>query len=133
MNQFHSQATHNQDFLDCIESTYPDNFFDWKITVTFYITIHLLKALAIQRGCLIGESHDEIFRSLDQRRGKPVMQFPPAMLSIYKNIYRYSRTSRYNGITDYDLTLTALKNDYLEVIKLKESFLSYMKGQGIVV
>ncbi|NCX95288.1 MAG: hypothetical protein EBX41_02560 [Chitinophagia bacterium] len=57
---YQKQAQHNERFHDNICSSFPDDFFDWKITILFYIAIHHVKALANQLGITIGESHRAI-------------------------------------------------------------------------
>lgn len=109
MNQFHVQAVQNKKFLDCIEAQF-ENFNDWKITVCFYIAIHLLKALAKERNKEIGQTHYEIESNLDPNRTRsPVMQMPPNIWKTYKKIFRYSISSRYQGIENFDDAQLAMK------------------------
>lgn len=131
MNQFHNQATHNKEFLDCIENQF-EKFYDWKITVHFYIAIHMLKALAKNRNKNIGDTHHEIANSLDYTRtSKPVMQIPPGVWKTYKRMFQYSLSSRYHGIINVEIAELAMKNDLIESKKLFSQFCSYMKSEGI--
>ena len=60
MNSFYNQAKHNKEFLDCVEENFPNSFFDWKITILFYVSIHLIKCLAKTRNVEIGDTHYDI-------------------------------------------------------------------------
>ncbi|MDB5154669.1 MAG: hypothetical protein JWR54_3420 [Mucilaginibacter sp.] len=134
MNEFHQQAVHNKDFLDCIEKNYSNKFYDWKITVVFYISIHLLKALGKKRGKDIGSSHHAIFGNFDKSRTtKPLFVIPEEVWTTYKRIYKYSKSSRYDGISDLSITELALQKDYGEVVKLQSDFCKYMSSQHLPV
>ncbi|GGH03654.1 hypothetical protein [Mucilaginibacter phyllosphaerae] len=132
MNEYHQQAIHNKNFLECIKSNYPSKFYDWKITVIFYIAIHLLKALGKKRNTLIGESHYDIFNNFDPgRTAKPVTTIPPEIWTTYKRLYKYSKSSRYDGIANQSIRDLALKADYDEVVKLKAEYCQYMDSQHL--
>lgn len=45
MNVHLTQARHNEDFLKIVSEASPNNYFDWKITVCFYASLHYLRAL----------------------------------------------------------------------------------------
>ncbi|HEY1024040.1 MAG TPA: HEPN domain-containing protein [Sphingobacteriaceae bacterium] len=125
-----SQAAHNHNFLDCLNETFPDDYYDWKITVVFYIAIHVLKAFAKSKAIEVGDTHDDIDRSLNPSRGTPVYQLKKHVWNAYKNMYRYSRTSRYNGIDTSELFKVARRKDYEECLKYLEQFCAYMKKHG---
>ena len=134
MNDFYRQAKHNKDFLDSIESNFPDRYYDWKITVTFYISIHLLKCLAKKRNHNIGATHEDVSRSLNPRKcSKQVFPFPEWAWNKYSDMLQYSKTSRYDGISDEKIVFSAQKKNYQECKKLFSSFCSYMKSNGIVL
>lgn len=133
MNEFHKQALHNKEFLDCIEKQF-EKFFDWKITVNFYIAIHLLKALAKKRNKDIGQTHYDIANSLDPGRTRsPIMPMPPEMWKKYKRMFQYSIDSRYQGVLTPEIREIALKRDLVEVNKLQTTFCAYMRSEGIVL
>ena len=91
MDEFLEQARQNKDFLTCIETNYPDQFFDWKVTVIFYISIHLLKSLAKQRNVEIGHTHHDIANSLNPRRNSTqIFPFPDWVWKKYSTIFQYS-------------------------------------------
>ena len=131
MNEFYNQAKHNETFLIAIEQSFPDDYFDWKITVIYYTSIHLLKCLAKKRNVNIGATHQDIAASLNPRRGKQITPFPTWAWDKYEDLLRYSKTSRYDGISDRSVTLIAQKNNYKECQKSFSSFCSYMKKNNI--
>jgi hypothetical protein len=134
MNPFFNQAKHNQDFLECIKEKFPNDFYDWKITIIFYISIHLLKCLAHKKGVDIGHTHYDIENSLNPRRSaRQVFQFPDWAWKNYSRIFKYSKDSRYDGIPDQNIVLYAQKKNYEECEKLFKSFCSYMKSNGIEI
>ena len=131
MNDFYNQAKHNQAFLIAIEKSFPDDYFDWKITVIYYTSIHLLKCLAKKRNVKIGDTHQDIAASLNPRRGKQVTPLPLWAWDKYEDLLRYSKTSRYDGISNRAVVLIAQKSNYHECKKLFNSFCSYMKKNDI--
>jgi len=131
MQQHLDQASHNQAFHDCIVENFNDKFYDWKITVLFYIAIHCLKALAIKRNATIGVTHAEIEKSVNPDRQDATMKISRNAWREYRNLYNYSRTARYEGITDTE-TFEKLKQlDHSYCIKHLDSFKKYIIGQGI--
>ena len=94
------QANHNQDFHDCIDTKFPDKFYDWKITVCFYIGLHWLKSLAAKKGIDIGETHFDIDKNVNPSRPHTIMPISKNAWREYKALFNYSQTARYTGITD---------------------------------
>lgn len=131
MNNFYNQAKHNEAFLTSIEQSFPEEYFDWKVTVIYYISIHMLKCLAKNRGVDIGNTHQDIASSMNPRRGKQATPFPEWAWNKYEDLLRYSKYSRYDGINDMAIVLIAQKNNYKECKKIFTAFCSYMKTNGI--
>lgn len=102
MQNFIDQANHNQAFHDQIHASFPETYYDWKVTTLFYVAIHLLKSLAAKRKINIGDSHESISKNIKPIRGyeKPSMPLSTTAYDNYKSLYQYSRTSRYDGMTD---------------------------------
>jgi hypothetical protein len=77
------QAEHNQKFLDSIDSA---AFPDWKTTVAFYKSVHVVQALLVAAGerCKSHSRRNAILRS----------KFPDVWKE-YHPLYSYSRLSRY--------------------------------------
>jgi hypothetical protein len=133
MQQHLKQATHNQEFHDKIVDDFSEQFYDWKITVLFYVAIHYLKALAAKRNINIGETHYEIEQSVNPDRGNSTMNISRGAWREYKNLFRYSQTARYEGITDFD-TFEKLKQiDHSFCLKHLDNFKKYIESQGITL
>jgi hypothetical protein len=133
MRKHLDQASHNQDFHKCIDESFNDRFFDWKITVLFYIAIHYLKALSVKRSCDIGFTHLEIDHNVNPARDNAKMRINKGAWSDYKSLYQYSKSSRYEGITDIDTFEKIKKIDHSYCLIHLENFKKYMKSQSIDV
>lgn len=125
------QSEHNQQFHTAICANNPDIFFDWKITCLFYVAIHYLKALAAKNSIDIGKSHAEIERNVSPLKGGMLMPLPLNAWRWYHNLYRYSRTARYNGIMA-PLSFEAIKKiDHKHCVHLLSNFKNFIKSQGV--
>jgi hypothetical protein len=133
MQQHIDQATHNQKFHDTIDCNFDGQFHDWKITVLFYVAIHYLKALASSRNIDIGETHYEIEQSVNPDRQNSKMKITRGAWREYKNLFNYSRTARYEGITDFE-TFEKLKQlDHSYCLTHLDNFKKYIQSQGITI
>jgi hypothetical protein len=133
MQQHIDQAKHNNDFHDCIESNFSGRFYDWKITVLFYVAIHYLKALAANRNIDIGVTHYDIEHNVNPDRNGKKMQISRNAWREYKNLFNYSRTSRYEGITDITTFEKLKQADHSYCLKHLDSFKNYIEGQGVTL
>jgi hypothetical protein len=127
------KAEHNQKFHDCIEAEFDGHFYDWKITVLFYVAIHYLKALAILRGIEIGETHIEIEKSVNPDRNTAKMRLTRNAWREYRNLFNYSRTARYEGISDFATFEQLKKLDHAYCVQHLDNFKKYMGSQGLAV
>lgn len=95
MNKYQNQSEHNKILLDELKKKYPSCYFDWKITILFYITIHEIRSFALsKRGIELEPSHRAIFDFLETETSRTS--------KIYKSfniLYRNCRDVRYNGFT----------------------------------
>lgn len=87
------QANHNKDFHSCIQDNFYERFYDWKITVLFYIALHYLKALYLKRNMNIGDTHFDIEQNVNPDRPNPTMTITKGAWREYKNLFNYSRTA----------------------------------------
>jgi hypothetical protein len=134
MDRFLNQASHNEEFHNCICENFADKFYDWKITSLFYTAIHYLKALATKRGIDIGQTHHEIELNVNPDRHKPLMRITKGAWSEYKKLLQYSRTSRYDGVnTDFETFELIMKADYEYCVKHLDNFKKYLIGQGLEI
>jgi len=131
MRRFLEQINHNQNFYNCIDNNFKDKFYDWKITVLFYIAVHCLKSLSVKRNIKIGNTHFDIECNVNPDREGSKMKISRNAWREYKNLYQYSRTARYNGITDIE-TFEQLKQiDHKYCLEHLKRFKKYVKGQGV--
>ncbi len=133
MQHFLDQASHNQDFHNSIVGNFSDRFYDWKITVLFYIAIHILKALAAKRGIDIGSTHHEIEKNVNPDRDFAKMKIKRSAWNNYSALYHYSRTARYEGLTDNATFESIMQIDHSYCLEHLEEFKKYISSQGITL
>lgn len=127
-NKHLNQCTHNEDFLSQLCISFPNSFFDWKITACFYCNVHLIRGYALINGDVIGSSHTEVFNYLEKITSKE-----SKIYKSFNTIYRNCRDCRYSGFT------TKENFEKFCEIKLNESkslsgiLKSYFISQGLVV
>jgi len=96
MNQHINQCLHNEDFLDKIVNSFPDCYFDWKTTASFYCAVHVMRGLAILEDQNLGHSHKDVFDYiLEKTKSEKSREFV-----AFKRMYNNSRATRYDGLTD---------------------------------
>lgn len=86
------KANYNEKFLEAFEELLPDDYFDWKITVVFYIAVHYIDAYFLSHGTSIN-SH-EVRRHVLETHHSPLSE---DCIDNYNNLYRLARNARYNG------------------------------------
>jgi hypothetical protein len=133
MQKHIDQALHNENFHKCIEDHFIDQFNDWKITALFYCAVHYLQSLAAKRRISIGETHHDIESNVNPDRNSASMRISRNAWREYKNLYRYSCTARYNGITDHSTFETLKKVDHGFCLQHLDKFKKYIKGQGVPI
>ena len=129
MQQHLNQAKHNRDFHDCIQTQFEGQFCDWKITVLFYVAIHYLKALATKKGIYIGETHYDIEHNVNPDRNGAKMRITRNAWREYKNLFNYSRTARYEGITDISTFEQFKQIDHSYCLQHLENFKNTLKDK----
>lgn len=128
-----TQASHNRQFHQCIDAEFNEQFYDWKITVLFYVAIHWLKALAAKKKIDIGETHYDIEQNVNPDRHNAKMRITKGAWREYKNLFNYSRTARYEGVTDIS-TFELLKQiDHSYCLQHLENFKRYIESQGVAI
>src|ERR1035437_9299301 len=92
------KAIKNCKFLEAIETHLPDDFFEWKITVVFYIAVHSVRALLKAKyKTYVGSSHKAIDNVIKSDGTYP---FPLKQYRAYQALYVYSRDARYKVYDD---------------------------------
>jgi hypothetical protein len=127
MNSHIKKAKHNFDFHSCIDSSFKDKFFDWKITVLFYVSLHYLKALGKKHNIEIGGTHTEIDKSINPRNPNANLPLDRTSYSNYKALYQYSRTARYDGFMDEEAFEEIKELEHSECLKHHDQLRWYIK------
>lgn len=109
MGRYLKQAQHNESFHSAINTHFASSFFDWKITCLFYAAIHYLKELGDFNGLDIGHSHTDIEVNVSPHKGATLMPIPDTEWTMYRNLYRYSRSARYTGFATDEKTFEACR------------------------
>jgi hypothetical protein len=127
------QAKHNQELLSEMNVKFPQQFFDWKITISFYIAIHYLQALTDSKNIEIGQSHYDIELNINPNsNNNPKMRTTRGAWEEYRRLFRYSQTARYEGINeDIEEFEILMELDYIRCIKHLNNFKKYIKSQGL--
>ncbi|MFZ7106647.1 MAG: hypothetical protein ACO1HD_08515 [Bacteroidota bacterium] len=134
MHEHLRQASHNQQFRDCIEENFSDDFFDWKITVTFYTALHYLHALASKKGLFIGSNHGDVLRSVNpNNKNGCVLHLSYSAWNAFKEMYNYCHSARYDGITDFETWKKLKAKDYEQCLICMSKFETYIISEGISV
>jgi HEPN domain len=127
-----NQAQHNEHFHDCIQTQFPDKFYDWRTTALFYIALHYLKALAAHKGIDIGVTHEEMAVNINPDKPKSSMPVKKHVYRSYKNLRDYSNHARYDGFCEALLDFeNDRKNDYEFALQDLDDFKKYISAQGI--
>lgn len=128
------QAKHNESLLSDLEIDHPTIYFDWKVTVCFYVALHYLQALADKREIKIGETHNDIERNVSPNSNhQPTMRISNGAWRNYKDLFKYSQIARYEGIIDTESFEELRESDYLECKKHLDNFKKYIKSQGLEI
>jgi hypothetical protein len=74
MKQFVEQVKHNENFHTTLCTSFPNQFFDWKIICLFYSAYHLIQALAVLKKVSVGDRHKDILWNMNPRNPKRSLQ-----------------------------------------------------------
>lgn len=86
------QARHNCSFLNFLENN-TEEYYDWKVTVCFYITIHLINARIADRDNAHYRKHRDVENAINPYNGSCAI--PENVFLSYKKLHNLSRRSRY--------------------------------------
>lgn len=132
MQEHINQAQHNEEFLKAIEDKFPDYFFDWKITVIFYIALHYLKAYNQFNNARIGSSHKELNFNANPANEKALNPLSTKAFNHYFDLFNSSYNSRYIGLLDRKNTINLLKFNYWQAKTDLEELKKYFKSKGLI-
>ncbi len=96
--KYKTQSGHNFDFLREIKNAFRDDFFDWKINVSYYCALHHVKSYLTFNG--IPESdlnhHSKVYLQLDNFHG-----IPSGVSDAFFFLMNQCDSSRYAGFVKY--------------------------------
>lgn len=129
-NDFVNQLNHNVKFLCDQCENFPDKYFDWKVTSSFYVAIHAIKALAEKRGIYIGSNHQEIERNINPHRNNASMRISNTCWFGYVNLKNASRDSRYIAFEILEDHEDHFREAFPECFDRMNVVINYCKTQG---
>lgn len=91
MREHLKKARYNENFLEKLDELVPADYFDWKITVAFYVVVHYIDAYFESHGVRVN-SHEKRRNAFDLA----VCSLTEDCIDNYDNIYQLARTARYN-------------------------------------
>jgi hypothetical protein len=132
MEEHLNQALHNGSFVLDLIKQYPDSYFDWKVTATFYTALHLLRAFCKVRGVDPGDSHSAIENNFNPRRcARPITACPPFVWKNYSKLQRYSEHARYEVFLDAEVENEIQRDNFKDCQKLIHELKGYFNTQGV--
>lgn len=102
--KYANKSNHNKHFLETIENNYPEDFFDWKVTVQFYTALHKCYCVIITKEKDVLPSHSKNIKNLKIIDASIAKK----LFTLYKN----SRQSRYDGFIKEEAMLRINKINY---------------------
>jgi len=102
MQEYVEQCRYNQELLDTLDEKFPDKYFDWKITIAFYVAIHCIKAILKNKLKRNVSSHEEIIKIISHKQNTKNSPVSKSCWDMYYALYATSRDVRYNGFTDFE-------------------------------
>jgi len=88
-----SQAKSNLSFLQCILGN--KDFWDWKVTVSFYVAVHLINSHIAQKSDLHYRSHDRVDTAINPFNSVSITKLPEKEYLAYTKLLGLSRRARY--------------------------------------
>lgn len=132
------QAKHNSDFAAHCETTFADNYFDWKITVVFYEALHYVKAyLEIQGVTTDTLRHTQISDIIDydpkrNRGAKQKIPFVKRAFKSYQRLRENSENARYDcHFLNQDDGLAHNKSVYNQSKQALGILKDYLEARGL--
>jgi len=121
------KAQHNEKFHSDLCDCFEDKYYDWKITSLFYTAIHWIKVLAEKDNKQIGVTHKEINNNIDPKNERAEMKISKGAYHYYINLYKESKTARYDGINiDHDSFEKLKEGDWKQCQTYIEGLKAYM-------
>ncbi|WP_242916336.1 HEPN domain-containing protein [Pontibacter liquoris] len=93
------QASHNETFFNFLCENALTSFFDWKVTVTFYSCLHMVRAYLCKSKKDPGGSHHDVLQCISPKPNgfTPKLAFPKEIYGAFEDLYHHSKSARYDG------------------------------------
>ncbi len=97
MKDYLRKAKHNENFLAVLEKSFPNEFYDWKIVVIFYIAVHYIEAYFDSHG----------IKTTNHKQRRELIEFGEfsflrSFIDNYDNLFNICHISRYNGFKNFE-------------------------------
>lgn len=136
-NVYHlKQAKHNANFLQSVENQWADAFFDWKITLKFYVALHFMRAWVVQKGVIVPlESHFAFHKELNPSNAQAKCPLPKPIFDAYYLLYAQSRQARYEGfISSLPVFNREMRSRYQTlVLPTFQTIETFLKKEGVSI
>jgi hypothetical protein len=111
------QAVKNQQFLERLEADHPEEYYDWKITVIFYVVVHWSRAFIKVR-----ERRAVSIASHTQAKAYLKKHFRKFAYDYYVTLDELCDTARYEGVDVAEAVwVQDRKDDYDAAKKIMEA------------
>jgi len=88
------QAKRNLSFLVSINSSH-NEYWDWQVTVTFYVNVHVINAHLAQAADLHYRTHEDVKNAINPYNNSSLVRIPEEIYLAYVKLEGLSRRSRY--------------------------------------
>lgn len=128
-----SQATQNRQFHDALCTSYPDHYYDWKVTVCFYEALHYLDSYCCEKGETSLNTHRKREIQLNPRNQSEGLKLSNGAWNLYSFLLEESKKARYDGFIDYDHFMQMKKDDHSNCVIALEKLKEYFKSKGVAL
>lgn len=123
-----AQAKSNLKFLEEINSK-ANSFWDWQVTTTFYIAVHIINAHLAKTGDLHYRTHEDVKNAINPTKPLSITRIDESIYLCYVKLEGLSRRSRYlcHDSTSNRSTEAHLTNDrhFTKAIRKLDPFISH--------
>jgi len=89
-----NQAKRNIEFLK-LTNQQNNSFWDWQVTICFYVGVHLVNAHIAQKANMHYRKHNEVNEAINPYNLRSLCRFPEDIFLLYSKLQNLSRRSRY--------------------------------------
>ncbi len=112
LTEYLDRAKDNARFLELLNQQCPTDFYEWRITIIFYTTRHLINCLIMKNGKKIENSHERFHSSINPGNKDKYIDMDQFIFDKYYDLYCESRRCRYEGFSTASVRHRLLKNNY---------------------